>query len=147
MLCDLSPVLSGQLRGPDSRLWSSPGKCRADPPHIPRSDPSAGTARMMAADDGYTEVPTSPAWERFGVSAASVSRWRALGRAQGDPGPQPMGGDQRSRHIEVQGELILSLYEAAPTPPYRNSGRRWPSMACRSVMAASGASSTGAASR
>jgi transposase len=54
------------------------------------------------------------AGERFGVSAASVSRWRALEREQGDPSPRPMGGDQRSRHIEVHGDLILSLYEARP---------------------------------
>ena len=25
-----------------------------------------------------------------------------------------MGGDQRSQHIEAQGDLILSLYEATP---------------------------------
>ncbi len=54
------------------------------------------------------------AGERFGVSAASVSRWRALKREQGDPSPRPMGGDQRSRHIEAHGDLILSLYEAMP---------------------------------
>ena len=54
------------------------------------------------------------AGERFGVSAASVSRWRALQRDQGDPRPKPMGGDQRSQHVEACGELILSLYEATP---------------------------------
>lgn len=54
------------------------------------------------------------AGERFGVSAASVSRWRALEREQGDARAKPMGGDQRSQHIEAQGELILSLYEATP---------------------------------
>ncbi len=52
------------------------------------------------------------AGERFGVSAASVSRWRALAREQGDAKPRPVGGDQRSRVIEAQAELILSLYEA-----------------------------------
>jgi transposase len=52
------------------------------------------------------------AGERFGVSAASVSRWRALAREQGDAKPKPMGGDQRSRAIEARAELILSLYEA-----------------------------------
>lgn len=52
------------------------------------------------------------AGERFGVSAASVSRWRALEREQGDARPKPMGGDQRSHEIEAHGELILSLYEA-----------------------------------
>ncbi len=54
------------------------------------------------------------AGERFGVSAASVSRWRALEREQGDPSPRPMGGDQRSQQIEAHGDLILSLYEATP---------------------------------
>jgi transposase len=52
--------------------------------------------------------------ERFGVSAASVSRWRALEREQGDASPKPMGGDQRSHAIEAHGALILSLYEARP---------------------------------
>jgi|SRR3954469_23314660 transposase len=54
------------------------------------------------------------AGERFGVSAASVSRWRALEREQGDARPRPMGGDQRSRAVEAHGELILGLYEAEP---------------------------------
>jgi transposase len=54
------------------------------------------------------------AGERFGVSAASVSRWRALQRDQGDPRPKAMGGDQRSQHVEAHGELILSLHEATP---------------------------------
>jgi transposase len=50
--------------------------------------------------------------ERFGVSAASVSRWRALERERGEAKSRPMGGDRRSRHIERHGDLILSLYEA-----------------------------------
>lgn len=54
------------------------------------------------------------AGERFGVSAASVSRWRAMKREKGDPKPKPMGGDQRSRVIEAHADLILSLYEATP---------------------------------
>ena len=52
--------------------------------------------------------------ERFGVSAASVSRWRALERERGSARAKQMGGDQRSRHIEAHGDLILSLYEATP---------------------------------
>jgi transposase len=48
------------------------------------------------------------------VSAASVSRWRALLREQGDPSPRPMGGDQRSQQIDAHGDLILSLYKATP---------------------------------
>ncbi len=34
--------------------------------------------------------------KRFGVSAASVSRWRKLERDQGDAQPGPLGGDRRS---------------------------------------------------
>jgi transposase len=54
------------------------------------------------------------AGERFGVSAASVSRWRTLERQQGNARPKPMGGDQRSQHIEAYSGLILSLYEETP---------------------------------
>ena len=46
--------------------------------------------------------------ERFGVSAASVSRWRALAREQGDPRPNPRGGDRRSAHIEAHREAVLA---------------------------------------
>ncbi len=52
------------------------------------------------------------AGERFGVSAASVSRWRALEREQGSARAKQMGGDQRSQHIEGHRDLILSLHEA-----------------------------------
>lgn len=46
---------------------------------------------------------------RFGVSPASVSRWRALEREQGDVRPGPLGGDRRSTRIEAQAALILDL--------------------------------------
>ena len=39
--------------------------------------------------------------ERFGVSAASVSRWRTLDRAHGDPSPKAMGGDH---HVGSAGD-------------------------------------------
>lgn len=52
--------------------------------------------------------------ERFEVSPASVSRWRARQREQGDPKPKPMGGDHRSQHIEAHSGLILSLLAATP---------------------------------
>ena len=48
---------------------------------------------------------------RFGVSAASVSRWRALERDQGDATPKAMGGDRRSHRIEAHADLILALVE------------------------------------
>ena len=48
---------------------------------------------------------------RFGVSAASVSRWRALEREHGDARPKALGGDRRSGRIEAQRSVILSLLE------------------------------------
>lgn len=51
------------------------------------------------------------AGERFGVSAASVSRWRAREREQGDARPKALGGDRRSRRIEAQSETILAILE------------------------------------
>lgn len=51
---------------------------------------------------------------RFGVSAASVSRWRALERARGDARPGPLGGDRRSGRVEAQAPLILALVEETP---------------------------------
>ncbi len=54
------------------------------------------------------------AGERFGVSPASVSRWRSLVREQGDPKPKALGGDRRSQHIEAHADLILSLIAQTP---------------------------------
>jgi transposase len=51
---------------------------------------------------------------RFGVSAASVSRWRALDRVKGDVRPGPLGGDRRSGRIEAQAPLILGLLAETP---------------------------------
>jgi transposase len=48
---------------------------------------------------------------RFGVSAASVSRWRALAREQGDVRPGVLGGDRRSGRIEAQAALVLRLLD------------------------------------
>ena len=49
--------------------------------------------------------------ERFGVSAASVSRWRSLLRERGDAQPGALGGDRRSGRIEAQADLILRLLD------------------------------------
>jgi transposase len=49
---------------------------------------------------------------RFGVSASSAIRWRALARRQGDVRPGPLGGDQRSGRIEAHSALILGLVAA-----------------------------------
>ena len=54
------------------------------------------------------------AGERFGVSAASVSRWRAREREQGDARARPMGGDRKSGRIESHKDTILAVLEATP---------------------------------
>ena len=51
---------------------------------------------------------------RFGVSASSAIRWRALEREQGDAKPKALGGDRRSGRIEAHAALILSLLEETP---------------------------------
>ena len=48
---------------------------------------------------------------RFGVSAASAIRWRALVRRQGDARPGPLGGDRRSGRVEAHAPLTLGLLE------------------------------------
>jgi len=69
-------------------------------------------ARVVAAAlDG---APHREVGERFGVSAASVSRWRALEREQGDVRARPVGGDRRSGRIEAHRDAILALVEATP---------------------------------
>lgn len=54
------------------------------------------------------------AGERFGVSAASVSRWRAIERSQGDARPKSLGGDRRSGRVDGCKELILSVLAETP---------------------------------
>jgi len=51
------------------------------------------------------------AGRQFKVSAASVSRWRALERRQGDARPGPLGGDRRSKRIESHADVILALLD------------------------------------
>jgi transposase len=52
--------------------------------------------------------------DRFRVSAASVSRWRALERRQGDASPKGVGGDRRSQKAEIHAPAILSAVEETP---------------------------------
>ncbi len=52
--------------------------------------------------------------ERFGVSAASVSRWRRLAREQGEARARSMGGDRRSGRIEVHKDMILTVLATTP---------------------------------
>jgi transposase len=48
------------------------------------------------------------AGERFGVSAASVSRWRNREREQGDARPKALGGDRRSGRIEAHKDVVMA---------------------------------------
>ncbi len=45
--------------------------------------------------------------ERFGVSAASIGRWRKREREQGDARSGALGGDRRSARIDAQKSVIL----------------------------------------
>lgn len=49
--------------------------------------------------------------ERFGVSAASVSRWRNLQVRQGHVRPGPLGGDRHSYKTEANADAIMSRLE------------------------------------
>jgi transposase len=46
--------------------------------------------------------------DRFGVSAASVSRWRKRERNEGDPSPKALGGDRRSNRIEAHHAAVIA---------------------------------------
>ncbi|MGH8163256.1 MAG: helix-turn-helix domain-containing protein, partial [Rhodanobacteraceae bacterium] len=61
--------------------------------------------RVVAAvrDEGLSHRAAAA---RFNVSAASVSRWRALERQSGDLRPGPLGGDRRSATIAAQAGVI-----------------------------------------
>ena len=48
------------------------------------------------------------AGERFGVSAASVSRWRTREREQGDARPKALGGDRKSQRIDAHKDAVLA---------------------------------------
>ena len=54
------------------------------------------------------------AGERFGVSAASVSRWRTLEREQGEARARSQRGDRRSGRVEAHKDMILALVEETP---------------------------------
>ena len=67
--------------------------------------------RVIAAvrDEGLSHRVAAA---RFKVSAASISRWRALERRSGDLRPGPLGGDRRSAAIEAHAGTILRTFEA-----------------------------------
>ncbi len=62
--------------------------------------------RVLAAVDGGASH--REAAERFGVSAASVSRWRNLRTHQGSVRPGPLGGDRNSHKTEAHADLIMT---------------------------------------
>ena len=66
---------------------------------------------LAAVSEGATHREAAA---RFGVSAASVSRWRSLQREQGDARPGPLGGDRRSGRVEAQAGLIRQLLDQVP---------------------------------
>jgi len=67
--------------------------------------------RVVAAvrDEGLSHRDAAA---RFKVSAARISRWRALERQSGYLRPGPLGGDRRSKAIEAHGETILRVFDA-----------------------------------
>jgi transposase len=62
-----------------------------------------------AIEDGLS---CRAAAERFGVSASSAIRWRAMERREGDLRPKRQGGDRHSHRIEAHAEVILSAVAA-----------------------------------
>ena len=58
---------------------------------------------------------------RFGVSAASASRWAARQRFGGQVASKPCGGDHSSHRVEAQARLILAIC------------RRWPAIFLREL--------------
>jgi transposase len=68
--------------------------------------------RLLASISGG--LSGRQAAERFGVSAASASRWRTREREQGDARPRAQGGDRKSHRIEAHKATILSLLEETP---------------------------------
>lgn len=62
--------------------------------------------RVLAAVSGG--ATHREAAERFGESAASVSRWRNLQLRQGDVRPSPLGGDRNSHKTEVHADAIMT---------------------------------------
>lgn len=66
----------------------------------------ARAAWFFDVDERYARL--SAVGERFGVSAASVSRWRNLHLRQGDARPGPLGGDRNSRKTEAHAIEIMA---------------------------------------
>ena len=60
---------------------------------------------LCAVSEGATHREAA---SRFGVSAASVSRWRQLHQRRGDVRPGPLGGDRTSHKIEAHATAIMA---------------------------------------
>lgn len=84
---------------------------------------------------------------RFGVSAASVSRWRRRERAKGDVAPGPLGGDRRSGRIEARPIWRSGSWRKRRTSRWMNCVRRWRPGVTPSATARCSGSSPGAGSR
>ena len=101
--------------------------------------------RVLAAIAGG--LSCRQAAQRFGVSASSAIRWRALECIQGDARPKAMGGDRRSGRIEARAGLILALVEETPDITLEELRGASRAAASRSATARSGVSSRGDGSR
>lgn len=69
--------------------------------------------RVVAALSGGASC--REAASRFGVSAASVSRWSARMRQDGHVAPKPSGGDHASHRVQAQAGVILATCRRQPT--------------------------------
>src|SRR5215467_13292100 len=69
--------------------------------------------------------------ERFGVSAASVSRWRTREREQGDARPKALGGDRRSGRIEAHRDAEESRLSSAISDGELTRVGTWPALSTR----------------
>jgi hypothetical protein len=64
-------------------------------------------AAMLEEGLSYREAAA-----RFKMSAASVSRWRALATDGAVPIHGPLGGDRRSHLVEGHADAILTVFHA-----------------------------------
>src|ERR1700722_2566713 len=94
--------------------WRFPNRGISDSGRLPDRRP-AGMSKALSIDlrgrvlaAVHAGATHREAAERFGVSAASVSRWRARQRQQGDARPKALGGDRRSGRIEAHRAAVLA---------------------------------------
>ena len=68
--------------------------------------------RLVSAVDGG--LSRRSAAKHFGVAPSTAIKWVDRWHRTGEVGPQPQGGDQRSRQIEFHAGEILALIEEMP---------------------------------